>query len=76
MYSREPMATLSELQTELAAVKTAISAILTGGQALGINGRSLTRADLGALYKERDRLERTIGRMARTSGLRRAVPGP
>jgi len=69
------MATLSELQDELTAVKAAITAILTGGQRVAINGRSLDRADLDTLYSERDRLERTIGRLSRTSGLRRAVPG-
>lgn len=34
--------------------------ITTGGQSMGINGRQLTRADLSALFKQRDALKAEI----------------
>ena len=36
---------------QLEEVQTAISSILTGAQAHSINGRSMTKADLGTLYE-------------------------
>ncbi len=50
-------ATKSELETELAAVKTAISAVLTGSQSYTINGRSMTRANLKELTALKKELE-------------------
>lgn len=41
-------------------VNNAIRAILVGGQSYSINGRQMTRADLGMLYKIRDDLEARI----------------
>lgn len=68
------MATVAELTTELTTVKTAIAGVMARGQAVGNNGRSMSRADLGQLFKERARLERAIARKSGTGGMRRAVP--
>ncbi|MNO15511.1 hypothetical protein D3C76_51770 [compost metagenome] len=51
---------INELREELRQVKAAIVAIQGGAQEYSIAGRSLKRADLGLLYKERNRLEREI----------------
>lgn len=68
------LATLAELQTELAEVKAAISAVLTRGQSIMEDGRRVERADLAELRRERSRLEAAIGRMSGTRGVRRIVP--
>ena len=56
------MATTAELQTELAAYKTARDAILNGAQSYSIAGRSITRADLQFLQSRIDELEARIDR--------------
>ena len=56
------MATLAQLNADLVEVRAAISAILAGAQSYTINGRSLTRASITALYAERSRLELAVSR--------------
>jgi hypothetical protein len=51
---------IEALREELKQVKAAIVAIQGGAQEYRIGSRQLRRADLGLLYKERDRLEREI----------------
>lgn len=51
---------IEELREELKQVKAAIVAIQSGAQEYRLGSRQLRRADLGLLYKERDRLEREI----------------
>jgi hypothetical protein len=50
---------------QLEDVQTAISAIETGAQAYSIQGRSLTRADLGQLYQREKHLRRMVDREER-----------
>jgi hypothetical protein len=45
---------------QLAQINTAITAIETGAQEYRINNRSLRRADLSLLYKERRALQREL----------------
>lgn len=52
-------------QTELDAVNSAIEAILTRGQAVGIRDASVTKADLATLYRRKDALTSRIDRAAR-----------
>lgn len=47
---------------QLEEVQAAITAILTGGQAYGIAGRSLTRASLPDLYKREKELKVELAR--------------
>lgn len=56
---------LADLQAELAAIKTAISAILSKGQSATIGDKSLNRARLETLIDERNQLERDIQRLER-----------
>lgn len=68
------MATLSELQAELAKVNASIDRITgtateSGAQAYGIIGRSLSRASLETLYKRKDRLELAISRASSGGGI-------
>lgn len=65
------MATTTE---KLAQVETAISTILTGGQAHSSEGRALTRADLSTLYEERTRLTTLLARETRGSAITYGVP--
>ncbi len=60
------MATLAELQAELAQLKTARDAIESGAQSYTINGRSLTRGNLKDLYQRIDAISARIARL--TSG--------
>ena len=68
------MATVAELQTELAEVKAAISAVRTRGQDAQVNGRRVTRADYATLKADQRRLELMIARRSGTSGVRQVVP--
>jgi hypothetical protein len=61
------MATYAE---KLASIETAISRIETGAQDVMLDGRRVTYGDLGAMYKERERLERLAAREARGGGIR------
>jgi hypothetical protein len=67
------MATVAELETDLAAFKAARDAILSGAQSYSIGGRSLTRANLDTILKEISRLEARIDRVGRSG---RAVKAP
>jgi hypothetical protein len=69
------MATLAQLDDQLTEVRSAISAVLTGGQALGVNGRTLSRASLAELREMERDLEHRIARINR-GGIRlgRVVP--
>lgn len=49
-------------QTQLERVQTAIAKIENGAQSYQINGRSLTRADLGELYDREKWLRKMAGR--------------
>jgi hypothetical protein len=66
------MATLAELQTELATYKTARDAILAGAQSYSIAGRQLTRASLEYIQSKIEDLESSIYR--RGTGPTRVVP--
>lgn len=55
-----PEERLTQLNTELLQVRTAISAILGGAQEYRIGSKSVRRPDLGLLYAERTRLEKEI----------------
>lgn len=66
------MATLSELQTRLTNIQTAIDAVLNGGQdykvADGLIDTWVRRADIDALYREQLRLEKRISIKSRSGG--------
>jgi hypothetical protein len=64
------LATAAEL---LAAVDAAILSVLTHGQALGTEGKTWTKADLGQLRETRKELQREVA--AATHPLRRAWAG-
>lgn len=53
------------LEEQLEEVQEAISQVLTRGQAVGENGRALTRADLGRLEAREQRLLKEIRRQHR-----------
>ncbi|GIO08002.1 hypothetical protein J31TS6_40300 [Brevibacillus reuszeri] len=55
-----PEEKLNRLREQLEQLNKAILAIQNGAQEYSIGTRRLKRADLGVLYKERDRLEREI----------------
>lgn len=55
-----PEEKLNRLREQLEQLNKAILAIQNGAQEYSIGTRRLKRADLGLLYKERDRLEREI----------------
>ena len=60
---------------QLERVQTAIAAIETRGQASGISGRNLTKADLKTLYEREAWLRRMVAREARGGiRVRYAVP--
>lgn len=56
------MATLADLQAELAVWKACRDAILFGAQSYSIAGRSLTRASLAEVRDKIDELETRISR--------------
>ncbi len=56
---------IAQTQNELTEVKTAISRILTGGQAYSAEGRAMTRGDLRALEEREVRLEAKLTRLQR-----------
>jgi hypothetical protein len=66
--------TQAEAEAERAQVRTAISNILTGGQAHSSEGRALTRADLRTLYARLDTLDAIITRATRGGGAAYGVP--
>ena len=54
---------MSQTATLLAQVEAAISALLTGGaSSYSIGNRSVTKLDLGELFKQRDMLSRQVAR--------------
>ncbi len=57
------MATLADLQSELADVKTAIKNVLMAGQSSGAGGRNTGRAQLSTLNEMKADLERRIARL-------------
>lgn len=60
---------------QLEEIQTAISRILTHGQAFEVNGRVYRRADLATLYKQEERLKALVAREARGGiKVRRVVP--
>ncbi len=67
------MALLTTLQ-KLESVQTAITAIEEGSQAYSRSGRSLTRADLAALYVREERLLRQYNAETGKSGRNYAKP--
>lgn len=66
--------TLTELRADRVEVRAALSRIRTMGQAVGSNGRQLTRADYAELRRELARLDSAIARLEGTGGMRRGVP--
>ena len=60
------MATLAELQAELAAYKAAETAILTGAQSYTISGRSLTRGNLRDIQAKIAEIEARVDRKTRS----------
>lgn len=74
------MSRLTDLQAELTAIKTAITAVQTAGQSYTIasgNGgssRTVTQADLKTLYAEKKEIESQIA-MIQGYGGSRMVPG-
>jgi hypothetical protein len=68
------MATVADYEARLASVQAAIEKIEGGAQSLtGPNGGTMTRADLGTLYRQEKRLEERIAAANRTAGMRRTV---
>ena len=66
---------LAEAKAERAEIKTAISMILGGAQSYKIGTRSLTRADLATLYKQKDKLDDLIDALSGGSGrFKRVIP--
>ena len=66
------MATIKSIADQLEEVQTAITTIMTKGQAYGIGGRTLTRADMAWLERREERLRRLYEReqhSASTSGV-------
>lgn len=57
------MASLADLQSKLADVKTAIRNILIAGQSSGFGGRNTNRAQLSTLNDMENDLERRIARL-------------
>lgn len=64
---------LSDTQKQLKEVRTAISAILSGGQSYKIGSRSLTRADLTRLFEMQNQLETQVAQEESTVIGRRAA---
>ena len=66
---------LAKAKTELEQIEAAISKIVGGAQSYKMGSRSLSRADLSALYKRKDMLEDLISALSGGSGrFRRVVP--
>ena len=63
-------AKIAELKEELADIKAAIKAIRTTGQSYSIGGRSLTRASLPELKKDRADIETRIDRLENGGNVR------
>jgi hypothetical protein len=57
------MATLADLQAELAEVKSALRNVRMAGQSSGFGGRNTTRANYNALLEDKNDLERRIARL-------------
>jgi len=57
------MATLAELQAERTQLRTAKQSIEQDGQAMGVDGVTLTRANYSAICKRLDQIERRIARL-------------
>ncbi|MEC0234065.1 hypothetical protein P4H71_06935 [Paenibacillus kribbensis] len=64
---------LTKLKQQLEEVETAISAIHTGAQSYSIANRSLQRAPLESLYRERNRLQQEIDAIESGGGIFRRV---
>jgi len=64
---------LDEAREELADVKLAIKQILSGAQEYRIGSRSVHKADLATLFKERDALKDEIASLEGTSGRAKRV---
>jgi hypothetical protein len=56
---------LANIQAEIALLESAVSALTTGAQSYSINGRQVTKANLGELHK---RLEFLYGQVDAQSG--------
>lgn len=54
---------IAELEAELVVIKTAITAIRTGGQARAVGEFSVSGANLSELIKQRNQCERDIQRL-------------
>jgi hypothetical protein len=67
---------LTEAKADLAEIKTAISMVLGGSQSYRIGTRSVTRADLATLYKQKEKLEDVIDALSGDSGgrVKQAIP--
>ena len=67
---------LAEAKADLAEIKTAISMVLGGSQSYRIGTRSVTRADLATLYKQKEKLEDLINALSGGGGgrIKRVVP--
>lgn len=68
---------MASTATLLAAIDTAIEALLSGQHSsYSVDGRSVTRLDLGALFKQREKLQRQLDRESsgtfRVAKMRRA----
>jgi len=61
------MATIAELEAELAALKKAKNAILTGGQSYSVGGRNFSRASLSDINKDILSIESRLS-VARNNG--------
>lgn len=61
---------IAELETELTEVRDAIRKIVTGGQAYGAEGRTMTRADLKVLQEREDMLRAKLTKLRRGSVIR------
>lgn len=60
---------------QLDSVQAAIATIESGGQAVGFDGRTLSRADLATLYKREKWLRTRVARQARGGArVMRVVP--
>lgn len=58
-------AQITELETELTAVKAAMTSILTGGQSASMDGMSSTKASYDSLKTRRVEIEKSLQRLKR-----------
>lgn len=58
-------ARIAQLETDLAETRSAISRIVTGGQAYSAEGRAMTKADLRVLQERESMLETKLSRLQR-----------